>query len=221
MNRKILLALNQNITKMTVHDSAYVAVIDISTNKVDTVIIDPRVSSIGMSGHTTPFMDENRNIYFYTGPTTGRMGMKEGILRIKAGETKWDKNFFLSLQKLDDAEAYSYSMDMLYAGNGDVYCFLEKPSLIADPSNYDYVNDHDFVPYKFSITSKTGGRIDLPASNGYAATAIAKVDKKIYFGLSTTTGVGFYSYDPETKKGSQSPVVSIAGAPVDLISFKN
>jgi hypothetical protein len=218
---KLFLALNQNITEMSVHDSAYVAIINTSTDEVEKVIIDPRASSIGMVGHTTPFMDESKNIYFYTGPLAAMMGMHEGMLRIKAGETEWDEDYFLSLQQLGDADPTSYSMYMYYAGSGDVYCFLEKSSLIADPSNYDYVSDHDFVPYKFNVNTKTGGMIDLPASNGYAAKGMAEVDGKIYFGLSTTTGVGFYSYDPETKTGSTSPVVSVSGAPLDLISFKD
>ncbi len=218
---KLFLALNQHITVMTVHDSAYVAVIDISTDNVDTVIIDTRVSSIGMAGHTTPFMNEDENIYFYSGVMTARNGLKEGMLRIKAGETKWDEDFFLSLQELDDAESNSYSMNMLYVGDGDVYCFLQKSSLITDPANYDYVNDHDFVPYKFNLKNKTGGRINLPASNGYAATAITEVGGKIYFGLNTTSGIGFYSYDPETSKGIESPIVSVSGSPANLISFKD
>jgi hypothetical protein len=210
---KLFLSLNQNITPRTVHENAYVVIIDIETDAVDKVIVDERVSSIGMAGHTNAFMDEDGNIYFYTGPLAAMCGMSEGILRIKKGETDWDQDFYIALQSLNGAEAGSFAMDLCYAGAGDVYCFLEKPSLIADPANYDYINDRDFQPYKINVYEEKGGMINLPPSNGIAARAVHCHDNIIYFGINSTKGIGFYSWNPEEQTGGESPLVSTTGSP--------
>jgi hypothetical protein len=210
---KLFLSLNQNITPRTVHENAYVAVIDVITDEVEKVIVDERVCSIGMAGHTNAFQDDEGNIYFYSGPLAAMCGMPEGLLRIKKGETEWDKDFHIALQSLNGAEEGSFAMDLCYAGKGDVYCFIEKPSLIADPANYDYINDRDFQPYKINVNEKKGGMINLPPSNGIAARAIHKSGDLIYFGINSIKGIGFFSWNPETQNGSEVPVVNTMGSP--------
>ena len=44
-------------------------------------------------------------------------------------------------------------------------------------------------------------------------------DGKVLFGLSTTTGVGVYSYDPATNQASSQPVLSTVGDPTVVLAF--
>ncbi len=224
---KLFLCLNQTKSMMELVDCpAQVAVIDVATDKVDKIIEDDRAISIGMIGHTNAILDENGDIYFYTGPRAAMMalyipgfGIKDGFLRIKKGETDFDKDYYFSLQDPSvDGETGSYAMFLTYVGNGKAYCFLEKPSLITDPSlsmedpQYFEVNK-DYVPYEVNIWNKTGKIIPMPASSGWAASASIQVGDNVYFGEHTKEGVGFYKYNFKTGEASEKPSVTMPSAP--------
>ena len=160
---KLFLPLNQaKSMKEILATPAQVAVIDVATDKVEKVIKDDRATSLGMVGHTSPVMDEAGNIYFHTGPRAAMMcqfmpgkGYKDGLLRIKKGETDFDKGFYMSLQTTDGAEVGSYGMSMIYGGNGKIYTFLYKPSLVKDPNDQTYIVNKCYVPYEIDVNKKT------------------------------------------------------------------
>ena len=179
-----------------------------------------------MVGHTSPVMDEAGNIYFHTGPRAAMMcqfmpgkGYKDGLLRIKKGETDFDKGFYMSLQTTDGAEIGSYGMSMIYGGNGKIYTFLYKPSLVKDPNDRTYIVNKCYVPYEIDVNKKTGRILPLPASCGWAANAIIKVGNSIYFGEHTDNGIGFYRYDMATGKGSMQPSVKTPTGAYKVISL--
>lgn len=213
---KLFLPLSQAKSMKEIYPiPAEVAVIDIATDKVEKVIKDDRVTSIGMIGHTDPVMDEEGNIYFYSGPRSAMwnqfapgQGFKEGILRIKKGETEFDKDFYIGLQTAEGGEIGSYGMNMIYGGNGNIYIFLHKNSLVVDPNDQTYTKNKSYVPYEVNIKTKTGRILPLPASTGWAANAIIKVGDDIFFGEQTEHGIGFYKYNMKTKTGSKEPTVT-------------
>jgi hypothetical protein len=61
-------------------------------------------------------------------------------------------------------------------------------------------------------------KIDMPFSNGYAACGM-NYQGKVYYGMSTNTGVGIYSYDSVAEKASAQPVISTQGDPSVICSF--
>lgn len=205
---KLFLCLNQAKSLMELYNEpASVAVIDVATDKVEKVIKDSRVQSIGMVGHTNAVMDEEGNIYLYSGPRAAMFKMPEGILRIKKGETDFDKDYHIAVTKLQDAEETSYGMKMTYY-KGKVYLFLEKPSLVVAPDDKTFTKNKDFVPYEIDLKTGKGRMLPLPGSSGWSANGTIEYNGKIYFGIHAKDAMGFYSYDPATGKGSDKPVVT-------------
>ena len=209
---KLFLPLNQaKSMKEILATPAQVAVIDVATDKVEKAI---------------KVMDEAGNIYFNTGPRAAMMcqfmpgkGYKDGLLRIKKGETDFDKDFYMSLQTTEGAEVGSYGMYMTYGGNGKIYTFLYKPSLVKDPNDQTYIVNKCYVPYEIDVNKKTGRILPLPASCGWAANAIIKVESSIYFSEHTDNGIGFYRYDMATGKGSTQPSVKTPSGAYKVISL--
>lgn len=209
---KLYLPFTQMNGRALADAPATVAIIDIATDKVEKVITDDRANGLGMVGHSEPVMDEAGNIYFYTGPLAammGAMGMpcKDGLLRIKKGETEFDKDFYMSLQSVPGAEKGSYGMYMIYGGEGKVYIFLNIPSKMVNNDVSDDANK-PFVPYEVDLFNQTAKALPLPASTGWAANAIIKVGDVIYFGEQTVNGTGFFGYNTKTGKSDQKPVVT-------------
>lgn len=217
---KLYLPLNQAKSMMEIVDApAEVAVIDVATDKVLKTVKDERVNSIGMLGNTTPVIDEEGNIYFNSGPRSVMLGYKEGILRIKKGEDEFDKDFHISLQNIEGGEPGSYAMQMSYGGNGKIYFFLYKPSLITDPNDETMLVNKNYLPYELDVNSKTGKILPLPGSCGWAASATIKDGNSIYFAEQTNSGIGFYKYDMTSGKGSQAPIVTTPAGAFNVISL--
>ena len=213
---KVFVALTQKTSQMTAHDSAWVAIIDVATDEVEKVIIDPRVTGIGFAGHGNAFMDENNHIYFYSHGMFGyQEGAKEGFLRIKSGETEWDEDFHYSMSELTfDGVTGSkaiYTMAMEYGGDGIVYAMGMVPGQTSNPP--DYENDKNYQPCKLDFINNTITKIDLPATCGYGAMGITRKDDTVIFALAAEGGVGLYTYDSATGETSGSPVTTVEGYP--------
>ena len=91
----LYVALSQMKSTYVCESGAYVALIDTKTDKPIKVVSDPRVSmASGESPAGDPFIDEKGDIYFYCVAMFGyQLGVKEGFLRIKKGETDFDKSY--------------------------------------------------------------------------------------------------------------------------------
>jgi len=219
----LFVALNQYKTQMTAYDSAYVAVINLTTNKVEKVITDERATAIGPSLHSKAFMDEDENIYFYSSAIWGYQdGAKDGFLRIKKGETEWDPNYYFSIANtvmpgVPNGKG-DYAVNLEYGGNNLVYASIKIPAYQsgAEPN---YVDDRDFQPFKINIADKTAEKIDLPPTAGWAAKCVVKSGNTIIFGLSEKNGQGLYTYDQTTGKTSSSPAVKTQGIPTGVLNF--
>lgn len=216
-NGKLFLSLNQLKSQYSAHDSAYVAIIDIATNSVDKVIVDERLTSLCFTGHGDMFMDEDKNIYFYSTAIFGyQPGAKEGYLRIKNDETEWDKNFFFSITNTNFPDVPdnkgTYTMAHQYAGNGIVYAMAMIPSLTSNPP--DYINDKNYQPCKLDLFNGTIEKINLLPTTGFAAMGIIKKGDEIIFGLSTKNGNGLFTYDAIT--GATATKATTEGFPLHL-----
>lgn len=222
-DNKLFIALNQNITMYSLHDSAYVAIINTSDESIDKVILDTRMTGVSSSYNHAVFMDENKDIYFYSQGAWGyQPGANDGFLRIKNGETEFDPDYYFSpknttVNGVDGGVLYG--MTLCYAGNGKVYTTMMAPALTSDPP--DYENDKNSVPVVLDIYNKTIQKLDLPNTSMYASVGVVKLDDKILFGMSCNSGDGIYTYDLLSGEGSQIPVVTTVGKPQFMNVFEN
>jgi hypothetical protein len=224
---KLFLPLNQAKSMQEIlPTAAQIAVIDVATDRVEKVIKDERATSLGMVGHTCPVTDEAGNIYFYTGPRSAMMaqfmpgkGYKDGLLRIKKGETDFDKDFYMSLQTANGGEVGSYGLYMTYGGNGKIYLMLYKPSLVTEKDDPNMTKNRSFVPYEVDVRAKTGRVLPMPATTAWTSSAIIRVGNAIYFGEQTSEGIGFYRYDMTTGKGSNKPTVETPSGAYKVIAL--
>jgi hypothetical protein len=106
---------------------------------------------------------------------------------------------------------------MRYFGNGIVYATGNIYALASNPP--DYVNDRTYGSFKVDIINKTITKLDIPYSNGEAA-SVGIFENQVLFGIAGTSAVGIYSYDPATNKASTSPVVTTQGDPNQIEVFE-
>lgn len=221
---KLYVALNQlNSTHSSVPGvGAEVAIIDLETKAVEKVIKDSRTRPVGLFRHSNAFTDENGDVYFYSVGTDGVNSLKDGFLRIKKGETEWDKDYLFrlseaSMQGISDDQAVSL-LPYMYDKDGNIYASIQLLSKTSNPP--DYINDKNYQPVKINIWNKTIEKIDLPLTTSMGAFAYAKYKDLIVFGMTCVNGTGYYTYNTKTKECSQRPVTATVGVPASLISFE-
>lgn len=208
---KLYLPLNQVASLQEIRPCpGQVAVIDVATDKVEKIIKDSRVTSLGMVGHTNVIEDEMGDIYIQTGlrtamtmanPAAPSYAWGEGIVRIKKGETDFDKAYHLPITKLPGAEKGSYIMTWAYGGAGKAYGFLHIPSL-------GNMEQNSYAPYEVELNGGTGKKLDLPASSGWSALGVLREGDEIFFSISTQKeGNGIYSYNTKRSESKGTPVV--------------
>lgn len=201
---------------------AEVAIIDLGTKKVEKVIKDSRTRPVGMFRHSCAFTDEKGDIYFYSAGMDGVNPLKDGFLRIKKGETEWDKDYHFklsttSIKGIPDDNAVSL-VPYLYDKNGNIYACIQLQSKTSNPP--DFVNDKNFQPVKINVWNKTIEKIELPLTTSMGSFAYAKYGDLIVFGMTCANGTGYYTYNKKTGECSSSPVTTTVGVPASLISFE-
>lgn len=211
----LYVALSQMKSTYTCEAGAYVALIDTKTDKPIKVVSDSRASmASGESPAGDPFIDEKGDIYFYCVAMFGyQPGVKEGFLRIKKGETDFDKSYCFTLADVNlvgvKGNKTSYAYVKVYGGNGKVYAYLNIPGAASNPP--DYVHDKCFQPFEINLYNMTCKKLDLSPTAGWAAT-LCKSDNDIIFGMSTDQGMGYSVYHPAT--ATYEPLkVKTSGAP--------
>ncbi len=214
---KLFVGLQQVVTSFINADGVDVAVFDVATDQFEKVIHDPRSAGPGRYGHhTTMFVDEAGDIYVYCVASFGfNPDQSLGFLRIRAGEDEFDPDYFLNTSAMTIDAGTDGKFTLLnglgYVGNGDVYGFAMVPTLGSTPPNY--VTDRASVIVRINLYSQQVETIPVPHSNSMASGVDYLDDGTILLGLSTTTGVGIYTYNPATGEASDGPVISTAGDP--------
>lgn len=217
---KLYVALNQSITEYAYEPNAYVAIIDIATNTVEKVIKDTRVNATGAFRHSNAILDEKGDIYFYSSAIAGLSS--DGFLRIKKGETEWDTDYLFSLVNTPvegmENEMVGYGFTFCYESGGNVYSCLQLPSKTSNPP--DFINDRNYQAVKLNLYDKTIEKVNLPLSTSMGAFAITLCENEVVYGLTTTAGTGYFTYNFSTGEASQTPRVTTVGVPSDIYYFK-
>jgi len=220
---KLYVACLQSSDVMTSAHPAQILIVDLADNNKITSLTDAR-SAVASDMHTwrSMFFDEKGDLYVLCMASWGAIpGQKAGLLRVKKGETEFDKDYFLNVSDYSVPDIQGNKILHLnrisYAGNGILYATGNVAGLMSNPP--DYINDYSFGAFKIDLASKTITKLGLPYSIGYAISVLHH-EGKVYFGLSTKSGVGIFSYDPATNTASDRPIVSTEGNPRALQAFE-
>lgn len=214
-NGKLYVACVQTSDGYTSTKPAQMLIIDVNNNQI-TSATDNRTSWCGSIDEKYSLMfDESGDLYVFCTASYGFVpGQKSGYLRIKNGQATFDPTYFFNVSDLNIVGIPNGKVDYLqhmhYFGNGIAYSTGNIYALASNPPNY--VTDRTMGSFKVDLYNKTITKLDLPYSNGYAA-SINIFENKILFGLATATGVGIYTYDPATNTTSKNPVVTTQGDP--------
>ncbi|TKG95909.1 hypothetical protein EYV94_06355 [Puteibacter caeruleilacunae] len=201
-----------------------ILIVDTETDQTVKMITD---STSGMSMPTKPeadsksiFMDENKDIYINCISGFGFLGQKSGFLRIKAGETDFDKSYSFDVTQTNvegDEFSPAYLLKVQYAGNDKVYATgnINERYSVPEPN---YVEDRTVICLEVDLKTKSLKKLNLPGSTNYGMSVGSYKDKMI-FGLVTEQDAGFYVYDTKTGEASTTAVLKIAGYPGDFTHF--
>ncbi len=160
------------------------------------------------------FLDEQGDIYINCISGFGFLGLDAGFLRIKKGETDFDKSYaFKITQTAIEGETHKASsiLRMKYAGNGIVYATVDVHAYYSPQP--DWFKDRTIFPVKIDLKAKTIKRLGTPRSNNFGM-CVGLYKDKVLFGLSTTTDNGFFVYDPKTDTMSDGAVIKTTGYPM-------
>lgn len=215
---KLYVALNQVIGHFPDVKRPYsdVLIIDINTDKPIKMITEKKSGFSYPSRPADPktmFMDENGDIYIVCMSHFGTKGENLGILRIKNGETEFDTDYALTLNKASiEGETHTPNLFWLsqYGGNGKLYGLIHIYAYHSSTPNY--VTDRTNLAVEIDLKTKAIKKLpDLPRGNSYGS--IGLYNGKIVVGIASENSKGFHIYDPNTGKGTPEPVITVEGEP--------
>jgi hypothetical protein len=222
-NGKLYVACSQTTNGYTSAHPVQVLIIDVNNNFFIISATDNRTAWAGsINEQKSMFFDEAGDLYLFCVASYGFMsGQKSGFLRIKNGQTNFDPTYFFNVSDYSitgiPGNKVDYLQRMRYAGNGILYSTGNIYALASNPPNY--VNDRTYGSFKVDIINKTITKLNIPYSNGYAA-SVGLFESKVLFGIAGTNGVGIYRYDPEKDTSSSKPVVNTQGDPHQMEVFE-
>ena len=199
---KMYVSLNQfvDFTNMIAGPRGSVAVIDLESDEVETVVYTDQVAALGgmddMNG-TASFVDEKGDIYFYSNASYSFVeGYKEGWVRIKSGESEFDKDWVFRMHDAayDGKKTNNNSLMVggTYMGNGKFFGFF---GTFADPTNF---NNYEWEFVVVDVYKKTVEKVKglTPTIPWFAPSIHRDADgKSVLVGHADSKGGAIYRYD--------------------------
>lgn len=222
----IYIALNQMVGGyFPAKDRAISDVLIINT-KTDKAVkmISEKTSQISQPSRpldtSSMFMDEHKDIYVIClGAFGTHANQYGGILRIKAGEQEFDKDYKLVFNNTvieGDENKTNLLYMCAYAGDGKLYGAAYIKAYESTPPNY--IEDRTVASVEIDLYKKTIKKLDLPMSNSYGV-AVGVHKNYVLFGLATYKSTGYFSYNIKTKKTSKEAIIKTTGYPMYIKSF--
>lgn len=191
-NNLFLAAYYSDANYVESYDSCFVAVIDMTTNKVKKILADGRTGMILGNGPlgTVFTKDSNGNIYMQgMGYTFNNKVIPSGLLRIKTGETDFDASYFLNLKTATGQDCYG-----IKAFNGMALTWR-----VEDPTDFWCVKGANFKLYKLDLVAGVSlGEVSatIPKSKASQSAPMQLLeDNKLYFGVAGDTENVLWAYD--------------------------
>jgi hypothetical protein len=181
------------------NDTAYVAVIDLATAKVEKLIKDYRTGSVFISTNSFA-MDKAGDIYI---AGLGYTNRPSGILRIKNGQTDFDPDYFFDLNAATGFKCRGVSV----FENGLAFTLA-----LVKPDDAYELNGPSYNIYKIDMAQKSsagklGALADVFGSNG---AIIRRFDNdQLLFAFSAKSENSVYSY--KISDGSVNKKIALTG----------
>lgn len=187
-------------------DSAFVAVIDLPTAKVEKLLADGRTAAIFNAGSSVNsfYQDASGDIYVQG---NGTDKVPSGVLRIKSGTTAFDPSYFFNLKATTGQDCMGLRG---FAGG------LAFTGRIEDPADPYESKGPNYRLYKLDLNAKTAAALPgLPLIYGASSQLAQQFDSQyITLGVAGKTQNSLYQY--KLSDGTLSKQADVTGMPTGL-----
>ena len=227
---RLYVGLLQNVSDYATGNTAQVAIIDVEKDSVIAVAEDDRVAAVGSldDSQNQAFIVADGYIYCYSNASWGyALGQVDGFLRIKVGETKFDKDYAWLVTKevaIDDVTKkgnFKYLSPTTYANGTKVYAFLNvMVDLQQVWTDMDSYHNNTCKPVEIDLAKKTMKALPIGYSSSWASYGkYIDEDGTVIFAVSTEEdGNAYFRYDPKTGKAKK--IATVEPIPMWLVPLK-
>ena len=227
---RLYVGLLQNVSDYATGNTAQVAIIDVEKDSVIAVAEDDRVAAVGSldDSQNQAFIVADGYIYCYSNASWGYApGQVDGFLRIKVGETKFDKDYAWLVTKevaIDDVTKkgnFKYLSPTTYANETKVYAFLNvMVDLQQVWTDMDSYHNNTCKPVEIDLAKKTMKALPIGYSSSWASYGkYIDEDGTVIFAVSTEEdGNAYFRYDPKTEKAEK--IADVKQIPMWIVPLK-
>ncbi len=212
---RLYVGLLQNVSDYATGNEAQVAIIDVKKDEVVAVAKDDRVAAVGSldDSQNQAFTVIDGYIYCYSNASWGYApGQVDGFLRIKVGETKFDKDYAWYITKdvaidgITKKDNFKYLSPASNEKDGLVYAFLNvMVDLQQTWTDMDSYHNNTCKPVQLNLAKKTIKALPIGYSSSWASYGkYVEDDGKVVFAVSTEEDDNaYFRYDPKTDKAEK------------------
>ena len=212
---RLYVGLLQNVSDYATGNEAQVAIIDVKKDEVVAVAKDDRIAAVGSldDSQNQAFTVIDGYIYCYSNASWGYApGQVDGFLRIKVGETKFDKDYAWYITKdvaidgITKKDNFKYLSPASNEKDGVVYAFLNvMVDLKQTWTDMDSYHNNTCKPVQLNLAKKTIKALPIGYSSSWASYGkYVEDDGNVIFAVSTEEdGNAYFRYDPETNKAKK------------------
>ena len=213
---RLYVGLLQNVSDYATGNEAQVAIIDVKKDEVVAVAKDDRVAAVGSldDSQNQAFTVIDGYIYCYSNASWGYApGQVDGFLRIKVGETKFDKDYAWYITKdvaidgITKKDNFKYLSPATYPSeDGYVYSFLNvMVDLQQTWTDMDSYHNNTCKPVQIDLANKKIKTLPIGYSSSWASYGkYVEDDGNVIFAVSTEEdGNAYFRYDPKTDKAKK------------------
>lgn len=212
---RLYVGLLQNVSDYATGNEAQVAIIDVKKDEVVAVAKDDRVAAVGSldDSQNQAFTVLDGYIYCYSNASWGYApGQVDGFLRIKVGETKFDKDYAwyitrdVAIDGITKKDNFKYLSPASNEKDGLVYAFLNvMVDLKQTWTDMDSYHNNTCKPVQLNLAKKTIKALPIGYSSSWASYGkYVEDDGKVVFAVSTEEdGNAYFRYDPKTDKAEK------------------
>ena len=212
---RLYVGLLQNVSDYATGNEAQVAIIDVKKDEVVAVAKDHRIAAVGSldDSQNQAFTVIDGYIYCYSNASWGYApGQVDGFLRIKVGETKFDKDYAWYITKdvaidgITKKDNFKYLSPASNEKDGLVYAFLNvMVDLQQTWTDMDSYHNNTCKPVQIDLANKKIKALPIGYSSSWASYGkYVEDDGNVIFAVSTEEdGNAYFRYDPKTDKAKK------------------
>ena len=180
------------------YDSAFVAVVDLTTQKFEKLLIRPQARLAGdyYPYNNSMFIDEKNDLYILCLGTFGTLTKDHSkLLRIPSGSTNFD-TYELDITA---QTGLGSARGLIYAGNGRAITPVLDSTLIQKKP-FGFFTESCYYWHEINTTNKTIKKLPLPATNGFKGHAALADGNVVWLPMVTNEDIYITRYDLTTNQ---------------------